>query len=76
MVFRVLTAHDLSLIRSANRFSDETGGNGIFSIRRRAAEMNGEIQIVSERGKGTGIFLNLPLERTAQTGGEVKIETS
>ncbi len=49
------------------------GGNGILSMRRRAREMNGRLEIVSEQGKGTTVLLNLPLERTAQTGGDLKI---
>ncbi|HEX8247447.1 MAG TPA: ATP-binding protein [Pyrinomonadaceae bacterium] len=54
-------------------FADETGGNGVLSIRRRADEMNGELKIDSEIGKGTVITLNLPLDSTARTGGESKI---
>jgi signal transduction histidine kinase/ligand-binding sensor domain-containing protein len=55
-----------------NLFSskDETGGNGILSMQKRAAEMNGKIEIISGRGKGTSVLLNLPLEQTAQAGGD------
>ncbi len=54
----------------------ETGGNGILSMQKRAAEMNGEFLISSEVGKGTEIVLKMPLEnkhnlaQTTQTGGD------
>jgi signal transduction histidine kinase/ligand-binding sensor domain-containing protein len=54
--------------------SNEKGGNGILSMRRRAAEMNGSFEIVSEVGEGTKIILILPLEPAAQTGGGAPIE--
>ncbi|HEX8197145.1 MAG TPA: two-component regulator propeller domain-containing protein [Pyrinomonadaceae bacterium] len=38
------------------------GGNGIPSMKKRAAEMNGELEIVSDAGKGTTISLRLPLD--------------
>lgn len=44
----------------------ERGGNGILSIRRRAEEMNGELKIDSEIGKGTTVNLRLPLEITSE----------
>ena len=47
-------------------FSDETGGNGILSIRRRAAEMNGDLEIVSKIGQGTNVKLRLSLERVSE----------
>jgi len=56
--------------------NDKAGGNGILSIRRRASEMNGELTIGSEIGKGTTVTLRLPLDTAAQAGGVVKIETS
>jgi signal transduction histidine kinase len=40
----------------------DTGGNGIMSMQKRAAEMNGEIEIISDFGRGTIINLRLPLE--------------
>lgn len=50
---------------------DETkGGNGILSMRRRAREMNGELEIVSNKGQGTRLVLLLPLDQAVQTGGE------
>ncbi len=42
-------------------FANERGGNGIFSMKRRAKEMNGELEITSEVGKGALIVLRLPL---------------
>lgn len=42
-----------------NNFSGE--GNGVLSMTKRAAEMDGEFEIVSEIGKGTEIILKLPL---------------
>jgi signal transduction histidine kinase len=55
-----------------NLFSskDETGGNGILSMQKRALEMNGKFEINSGRGRGTSVMLILPLQQTAQTGGD------
>jgi len=47
-------------------FADERGGNGIFSMRKRAGEMNGECSITSAVGKGTVVNLRLPLERMSE----------
>lgn len=44
-------------------FAVEKDGNGILNIKKRAAEMNGELEIVSERDKGTTVKLRLPLEQ-------------
>ncbi len=65
-----------SLPEAADEFSfeKETGGNGLLSIRRRATEMDGELQIISAPGAGTQIFLRLPLEATVQTGGDAPFE--
>ena len=50
------------------------GGNGVLSMRKRAAEMNGEFEIVSEIDRGTEIIFSLPLDPTAQMGGDAGIE--
>ncbi len=51
------------------------GGHGIPGMKKRAADMNGEIEINSETGQGTLINLRLPLaEAATQTGGGRKIE--
>jgi signal transduction histidine kinase len=46
-------------------FANDRGGNGIFSMKRRAREMNGELEITSEVGKGAVVVLRLPLEAKA-----------
>lgn len=58
--------------RKPNLFSskDETGGNGVLSMQKRAAEMNGKIEIISASGKGTSVLLSLPLHQTTQTGDD------
>lgn len=66
--FELRTADDWKLNLFASK--DETGGNGVLSMRKRAAEMEGTIEIVSECGKGTSILLNLPLHPTAQMGSD------
>ena len=38
------------------------GKNGILSMQKRAAEMNGELEIVSKPGSGTTVELRLPME--------------
>ncbi len=58
----------------AQQFNDS--GNGIVSMKKRAAEINGEFQIISENGQGTEILLKLPLltkynsAQTTRTGGD------
>jgi len=42
-------------------FSDQKGGNGILSMKRRAGEMNGKFEIESAKDKGTLITFHLPL---------------
>ncbi|HEY8561346.1 MAG TPA: two-component regulator propeller domain-containing protein [Pyrinomonadaceae bacterium] len=42
---------------------DDYGGNGILSMKKRAAEMDGKVEIDSTPGGGTTIRLNLPLEQ-------------
>ncbi len=43
--------------------TDDYGGNGILSMKKRALEMNGKVEIESVIGKGTTINLSLPLEQ-------------
>lgn len=38
------------------------GRNGILSMQKRAKEMNGELEVISELGKGTTVELKLPME--------------
>ena len=73
-----LTNYDAESYQPANAgCSDNLGGNGISSMRKRAREMSGEIEIISEIGKGTEILLKLPLgaknnsERPTQAGGDI-----
>jgi signal transduction histidine kinase/ligand-binding sensor domain-containing protein len=58
----------LEEIASTNEFSPEefAGGNGILSMKKRAAEMNGALKIVSEKGVGTTVTLRLPLEQSVK----------
>ena len=42
--------------------SDSFGGNGILSMKKRAAEMGGKVEITSEIGQGTIVFVSLPIE--------------
>lgn len=53
---------------SANLYADYQGGNGLPSMKRRAAEMGGEFRISSEKGRGTKVELRLPA--TIQSGGD------
>jgi signal transduction histidine kinase/ligand-binding sensor domain-containing protein len=52
---------------SANLFADYKGGNGLLSIKRRANELGGNLEIISEIKKGTQIKLNLPLQIIEKT---------
>jgi signal transduction histidine kinase/ligand-binding sensor domain-containing protein len=47
----------------------ERGGHGIFSMKKRAAEMNGRFDIKSEVGHGTVIDFQLPLSEPVKAGG-------
>ena len=42
------------------------GGHGIFSMKKRAAELNGKLEIRSEVGHGTTITVQLPLDAAAR----------
>ncbi|MBX7169772.1 MAG: hypothetical protein K1X72_02370 [Pyrinomonadaceae bacterium] len=45
--------------------SIQMGGNGILSMQKRAEEMNGEFEVLSEIGKGTTVNLRLPMEHSS-----------
>jgi ligand-binding sensor domain-containing protein/anti-sigma regulatory factor (Ser/Thr protein kinase) len=51
--------------------TDGTGGNGLYSMRRRASEMGGRYDVRSKQGHGTTVTLNLPVGATvhAENGG-------
>ena len=59
--------------RNDEFLSDETGGNGILNMRKRAREMNGVVEIVSEPGLGTKINLRLPIDPATQAGGDFQV---
>jgi signal transduction histidine kinase len=44
-------------------FTDQKGGQGILSMKKRAAEMNGRLELNSEPGKGTTMTFKLSLNR-------------
>ena len=46
--------------------SDGFGGNGISSMQKRAAEMNGKLEVISKTGNGTTIKLRLPMEQSVK----------
>jgi signal transduction histidine kinase/ligand-binding sensor domain-containing protein len=46
---------------SESLFASEKGGHGIFSMKKRAAEMQGEVEITSQPGHGAVIEFHLPL---------------
>jgi ligand-binding sensor domain-containing protein/signal transduction histidine kinase len=48
---------------SGDRAAQWRGGNGIVSMRKRAAEMGGEFKIVSGKGEGTTSTLRVPISR-------------
>jgi signal transduction histidine kinase/streptogramin lyase len=52
--------------------TDGTGGNGLYSMRRRASEMCGSYDVRSKKGEGTTVTLNLPVGATAhaENGGD------
>ena len=67
---RVLAGHlQLVLTDDGVGFDPEVArdGNGLANMRRRAARMGGEVTIVSQRGAGTTIRLNLPIGRRRRT---------
>lgn len=45
--------------------TDGTGGNGLYSMRRRAAEMGGSFEALSKPGEGTTVTLSLPVGTAA-----------
>jgi signal transduction histidine kinase len=51
--------------------TDGTGGNGLYSMRRRAAEMGGSYEVRSKPGEGTTVTLSLPAAPAAhaENGG-------
>lgn len=51
---------DLKITDDGKGFTIENdfSGNGLFNIRKRSSELNGDIKIISEPGKGTTIQLN------------------
>lgn len=51
-----------SLFENSFSSADDIGGNGILSIKKRVAEMDGNVEIVSKVGCGTTVNLNLPIE--------------
>ncbi len=54
---------------------ESEGGYGIPSMRKRSLGMNGDIHIDSVPGSGATVTFSLPLESTAQTGGETPRES-
>jgi signal transduction histidine kinase len=42
--------------------SQRSGGNGLASMRRRASELGGQLEIVTSKGGGTRLLLGLPIE--------------
>ncbi|HKX83684.1 MAG TPA: PAS domain S-box protein, partial [Pyrinomonadaceae bacterium] len=59
---------DTDLVLS-EEFRPEMGGNGLASIRRRAAELGGVCDIRSEIGKGTKLVLKVPLHQGRNGNG-------
>jgi signal transduction histidine kinase len=49
--------------------TDGTGGNGLYSMRRRASEMGGRFDVRSKSGEGTTVRLSLPVGASAPTDG-------
>jgi signal transduction histidine kinase/ligand-binding sensor domain-containing protein len=52
-------------VSSADLFSDQRGGNGLISMRRRAADLGGEYSLESSPGHGTTVILELPVHLNA-----------
>jgi signal transduction histidine kinase/ligand-binding sensor domain-containing protein len=62
---------------SSGLFTDQKGGHGILSMKKRAAEMRGRLQLESQPGKGTTMTVELLLTQThaaTQTGGDNSFE--
>jgi signal transduction histidine kinase/ligand-binding sensor domain-containing protein len=55
-------------VSSADLFSDQRGGNGLISMRRRAADLGGEYSLASSPGAGTTVTLELPVHLAADVG--------
>jgi signal transduction histidine kinase/ligand-binding sensor domain-containing protein len=58
---------------SSGLFTDQKGGHGILSMKKRAAEMNGRLQLDSRPGQGTAMTVELLLREpyaATQTGGD------
>jgi signal transduction histidine kinase len=49
--------------------TDGTGGNGLYSMRRRAAEMGGSFEVRSKPGEGTTVRLSLSVGAAPSNGG-------
>ena len=59
--------HGFDLERSGPTLAArEKGGHGIFSMKKRAVELNGRLDINSQVGKGTTITVQLPLDAAAR----------
>jgi signal transduction histidine kinase/streptogramin lyase len=48
--------------------TDGTGGNGLYSMRRRATEMGGSYEVRSKPGEGTTVTLSLPAAAPSDNG--------
>ncbi|MEZ5428846.1 MAG: two-component regulator propeller domain-containing protein [Pyrinomonadaceae bacterium] len=66
-------APDAAEIPAAVEDPGDFGGNGLPSIKKRAAEMNGRIEVISEPGRGTTVILIQPLDSTTRTGGDAGV---
>ena len=55
---------DPALLKADTGFltSVRKGGNGLASIRRRARDLGGQLEIITRAGRGTSLSLRLPLE--------------
>jgi signal transduction histidine kinase/ligand-binding sensor domain-containing protein len=59
---------------SNSLLSSSKGGHGILSIKKRAAEMNGRVDIISRHGAGTTITFQLPLDPATRHAQETAIQ--
>ncbi len=55
---------------------DRNDGLGLTGMRERVEQMNGELEITSERGKGTNIVVALPLNQESSQTKETSLRTS